>query len=651
MSSIFNFQSCLAFVLLIFILNSISTKETRVYTNAYDIGQSDLSQELKFGPIDAVYTWVNGSDPLWKSDRDFWYQRWVQDHDAPTPDVQNSQNNGSDNADDAFADNHFRDNDELRYSIRSLDKYAPWIRHIYIVTNGQVPSWLDVGNPRVTIAKHTEIFENSSHLPVFSSSAIESNLDRISGLSETFLYFNDDVFLAAPIWPDDFFTPSGVQTIYLSHPVPLGYDAYPEYRAQSDSTPPDKPQVSCELELDDYGFVDDGDGGVKIERLVGKVHASSACDVEGAEIPQSLLAEVLGSDVPLEHDHINLALHSIDHHTSEDVGASNSTESMPRLDTKTRIKLAALLDAFSQCPHADDLVANAIRSVIKAFKGRFPFTKHLRRVPSHMPHMMNKHIFTELKGIFPQQFQLNSEHRFRHPRDLQVGFAYFNYLINRHEILSSKLCGLWDEDVETSRNCRIEEDDIRIIENLLCGTSPPAGFHDLVQTCIHNSFGFKSNLPLPTKTGNATGISIKDVGHCIDIPGLRLRLQKKGYRLKMGTDVTFHMLRDDYQTTMDQLKSTRDRPTKFICLNDDMKTPSTEVRHALRHLLEDLWPLPSTLELPTTPVDYQGDHKTILHKDNMSPHVSFLLFLLVGSILLVPLFFRISGSRARRKNN
>ena len=38
----------------------------------------------------------------------------------------------------------YRDNNELRYSLRSLAKFAPWIRHVYIVTNGQIPYWLDL---------------------------------------------------------------------------------------------------------------------------------------------------------------------------------------------------------------------------------------------------------------------------------------------------------------------------------------------------------------------------------------------------------------------------------------------------------------------------------------------------------------------------
>ena len=265
-----------------------------------------------------------------------------------------------------------------------------------------------------------------------------------------------------------------------------------------------------------------------------------------------------------------------------------------------------------------------------------------------MPHMMSKRILTELKSLFPQEFQLNSAHRFRHPRDLQVGFAYFNYLVNRHDFLSSTLCGLKDPDSDINRNCRVEEDNIRTFESLLCGTSTPADFHNSVQRCLHNDSKFTDNPALPTKTGNTTGFSIKDVERCIDMPELRSRLQKKGYRLKMGTDVSFHMLGDDYQTTMDQLQSTRDRPTKFICLNDDMKSPSAEVRHALRQLLEDLWPVPSTLELPKYPVVYHGGNVLILHVNDMFPRRLFILFLFFGSILILVSFLRISARRTRR---
>jgi UDP-N-acetylglucosamine-lysosomal-enzyme len=114
----------------------------------------------------------------------------------------------------------FEDNEELRYSLRSVERHAPWIRHVFIVTNGQIPSWLNLDYERVTVVTHAEIFPNASHLPTFSSPAIESHLHRIPGLSDRFIYMNDDVMFGRDVWPDDFISPSGRQKIYLTYPVP-----------------------------------------------------------------------------------------------------------------------------------------------------------------------------------------------------------------------------------------------------------------------------------------------------------------------------------------------------------------------------------------------------------------------------------------------
>ena len=126
-----------------------------------------------------------------------------------------------------FSSNRFEDNEELRYSIRSVLKFAPWVRHIYIVTNGQLPYWLDVSHPRVTIVPHHQIFQNLSHLPTFSSPAIESHIHRIPGLSKKFIYMNDDVMLGLPVWPDDFYSHEKGQKIYLSWSVPNCRDGCP----------------------------------------------------------------------------------------------------------------------------------------------------------------------------------------------------------------------------------------------------------------------------------------------------------------------------------------------------------------------------------------------------------------------------------------
>jgi hypothetical protein len=121
--------------------------------------------------------------------------------------------------DDAADTNRFRDIDELRYSLRSLEQHASFIRRIYLVTDNQVPSWLNLTNPRLTIVSHRDIFPNATHLPSFSSPAIESHLHRIPGLSKRFLYFNDDVMLGRNIHLDDFITSRG-QRVFLSWDVP-----------------------------------------------------------------------------------------------------------------------------------------------------------------------------------------------------------------------------------------------------------------------------------------------------------------------------------------------------------------------------------------------------------------------------------------------
>ncbi len=121
---------------------------------------------------------------------------------------------------DDVAAHRFQDNDELKYSLRSLEKYAPWVRNIYIVTNGQQPSWLNTSHPRVKLITHEQIFQSKSHLPTFSSPAIESHIHRIPGLSNRFLYFNDDTLLGAPVWPDDFFTYSKGFRFHLAWSLP-----------------------------------------------------------------------------------------------------------------------------------------------------------------------------------------------------------------------------------------------------------------------------------------------------------------------------------------------------------------------------------------------------------------------------------------------
>ena len=199
--------------------------------------------------IDIVYTWVNGSDPEWSLIKNKYKDEYLERiHPKKrvgttasatsnfTPKVNSAStsnstahNNGTlspspslDGSEEPSvgSDNRYRDNEELRYSLRSIFRFSPWVRNIYIVTANQVPWWLNMEHPRLHMINHNEIFPNPNDLPTFSSPAIESNLHRIPGLSKKFVYFNDDVMLGAPTWPSDFHSPSTGQKVYLSWEVP-----------------------------------------------------------------------------------------------------------------------------------------------------------------------------------------------------------------------------------------------------------------------------------------------------------------------------------------------------------------------------------------------------------------------------------------------
>ncbi|MFF2012757.1 stealth family protein [Streptomyces sp. NPDC058195] len=161
-------------------------------------------------PIDVVYTWVDDSDPVWAAERD---AARSGRPGAPAPSLHAQAAN----------DARFTSRDELRYSLRSLHQYAPWVRNVYLVTAGQVPAWLDTDVPGLQVVDHREIFSDPTALPTFNSHAIESQLHRIEGLSEHFLYLNDDVFFGRPLTPGHFFHANGLSKFFQSKAlVPTG---------------------------------------------------------------------------------------------------------------------------------------------------------------------------------------------------------------------------------------------------------------------------------------------------------------------------------------------------------------------------------------------------------------------------------------------
>ncbi len=147
--------------------------------------------------IDIVYTWVDGSDPELNRRRALY--------------ASNDKENVK--GDDKGGDTRYSNLGELAWSVASVNRFMPWVRRIYIVTDGQDPSReleLTLRNfPSpipVEVVDHKVIFRGyEAFLPVFNCNSIETMLWRIPGLSEKYMYFNDDTFVMAPMQPEEWF--------------------------------------------------------------------------------------------------------------------------------------------------------------------------------------------------------------------------------------------------------------------------------------------------------------------------------------------------------------------------------------------------------------------------------------------------------------
>ena len=153
--------------------------------------------------IDIVYTWVDGSDPDWQARK----KTKLEEINQVLP--------------EANCDARFMDNNELKYSLRSIHKFASWVNNIFIVTDNQKPDWLNTANPKIKLVDHKDIFNDTSTLPTFSARGIESQLHHIKDLSEHFIYFNDDMFLGSRSTPDQFFIDEKTCRVFVSEIIAI----------------------------------------------------------------------------------------------------------------------------------------------------------------------------------------------------------------------------------------------------------------------------------------------------------------------------------------------------------------------------------------------------------------------------------------------
>ncbi|HIX01779.1 MAG TPA: Stealth CR1 domain-containing protein [Candidatus Ligilactobacillus excrementigallinarum] len=149
---------------------------------------------MKNEAIDLVIPWVNGEDPAWQAKA----KEYMPGKD--------------------FTGERFRDWGTLKFLFRSVDRYLPWINKIYLITDNQVPEWLNLNNEKVQVVDHRD-FIPAKYLPSFNSNAILMNVHRIPKLAEHFLIMEDDMLFTRPAEPSDFFVDGKPRDFLVESPI------------------------------------------------------------------------------------------------------------------------------------------------------------------------------------------------------------------------------------------------------------------------------------------------------------------------------------------------------------------------------------------------------------------------------------------------
>lgn len=142
-------------------------------------------------PIDLVFPYVDSTSKEWqKTYVDF------------------CRKNGYKKRINNFNSERYRDWGFLRYMLRGVDKNLGFIRKVFLILQApdQIPDWLNESS--VEIVYHKD-FIPEEYLPTYNSTTIEMFLDKIPGLSEHFIYANDDIYAMNPMTAEDFYTSDG----------------------------------------------------------------------------------------------------------------------------------------------------------------------------------------------------------------------------------------------------------------------------------------------------------------------------------------------------------------------------------------------------------------------------------------------------------
>ncbi|GJQ85928.1 hypothetical protein Trydic_g21777 [Trypoxylus dichotomus] len=534
-------------------------------------------------PIDVVYTWVNGSDPEFVNS--------LINHTGQLP------AKSVDKSTTRYFDRH-----ELKFSLRSLEKYASWIRNVYIITNGQIPYWLNLDYEKVFLVTHEDIFTDPYHLPTFSSPAIETHIHRIPGLSKKFLYFNDDIYLGAPIYLSDFYTEGRGYYVYLDYPMQSCAKGCPWMYVHDGQCDTACNVAACQM--------DGGDCESVTTNLVRFNERTPYPDVGLFEMPPIKINFINSSqqstNVRLKNV-IELLPPSTNKSSVRRLIETHNRNKMLEEKLKRRKQKTTLSPSELKKTQYFDAYRESLQYTNRLFNTRYGFIP--RYVPAHMPFLIDRDIVGELQAAFRREFKLTSRNKLRSANDMQFSFSYFHFLIS--EKVDVDIGEIFD-DFDTDESGTWSDREIRTIltrlNELPLTTASIDEFDELLINC---SKAVRPNeVPTPEYERYIDSvlptISKELITGCSDIR--EILLERFGRRSRylheiiknVSKFVTFEMIQSDILSTVLKLDRIRRNPTKFVCINDNVykKYNISAINAIWYDFYLSLFPLPSKFELP-----------------------------------------------------
>ena len=150
--------------------------------------------------VDIVITWVNGSDPAW-------FKHLEEDSAKINRTITQK-----------YTNTRFISHDEIKWALRSIEKFAPWYNMIHIVTDKQYPYWIKKIHPRIHWVDHDTLFYPGYH--TYSSTALQFSFVNIPNISRRFIMMDDDCIFLNQVSISDFFDEECRTKMYTSKEIP-----------------------------------------------------------------------------------------------------------------------------------------------------------------------------------------------------------------------------------------------------------------------------------------------------------------------------------------------------------------------------------------------------------------------------------------------